>query len=148
VRHGMTRNNLFIGTAGDFAFDCTAPMVDCDFDYDGFGGGPFRFFLRWNGTRYATLDEVRKRAPVFTHAVLVKSATVFASGAQAPGDVKAQSAPADLRLASSSAAVDAGAELPGLNDGFHAKQPDLGAYEMGDPLPHYGPRVPVGPVRP
>jgi len=146
VRHCVTRNNLFIGTAGDYAFDCTAPMVDCDFDYDGFGGGPFRLFLRWNSTRYATLDEVRKRALVFKHAVLVDAATAFASGALPPGDVdKPRSTRIDFRPASGSAAVDAGAVLPGLNDGFHGRRPDLGAYELGDPLPHYGPRVPDGP---
>jgi hypothetical protein len=124
-------------------------MVDCDFDYDGFGGGPFRLFLRWNSTRYATLDEVRKRAPVYQHAVLVNAATAFASGALPPADVeKPQSTSIDLRLAKGSAAVDSGAVLPGLNDGFRARRPDLGAYELGDPLPQYGPRVPVGPWRP
>jgi hypothetical protein len=30
--------------------------------------------------------------------------------------------------------------LAGLSDGYHGKAPDLGAYELGDPLPHYGPR--------
>ncbi len=145
VRHCMTRNNLFIGTAGDYAFDSTAPMVDCDFDFDGFGGGPFRLFLRWNGTRYATLDEVRKRAPVLKHAVLVDGARAFASGALPPDDVaKGESVPADLRLAPGSTAIDAGAVLPGLNDGFRARRPDLGAYELDDPLPHYGPRTPAG----
>jgi hypothetical protein len=149
VRHCLSRNNLFIGTAGDYAFDCTAPMVDCDFDFDGFGGGPFRLFLRWNRTRYATLEEVHKRAPVFKHAVLVDAASVFASGARPPLDVdKPRATPSDLRLASGSSAVDGGAVLPGLNDGFRARRPDLGAYELGDPLPHYGPRVPVGIGRP
>jgi len=149
VRHCLSRNNLFIGTAGDYAFDCTAPMVDCDFDYDGFGGGPFRQFLRWNRTRYATLEEVHKRAPVYKHAVLVDAALAFASGVLPPLDVdKPRSTPSDLRLASGSSAVDAGAVLPGLNEGFRARRPDLGAYELGDPLPHYGPRVPVGIGRP
>ncbi len=46
VRHCLMRNNLFVGTAADYAWDTTAPMVDCDFDYEGFGGGPFRLFLR------------------------------------------------------------------------------------------------------
>ncbi len=149
VRHCVSRNNLFIGTAGDYAFDSTAPMVDCDFDYDGFGGGPFRLFLRWNGTRYRTLDEVRAQAPAYQHAVQVDAATVFASGARPPADVdKAQPISVDLRLAKGSTAVDSGEVLPGLNDGFRGRRPDLGAYELGDALPHYGPRVPVGPWRP
>jgi hypothetical protein len=46
----------------------------------------------------------------------------------------------DLRLTEGSAAVDAGAVLFNVNDGFKGKAPDLGAYELGDALPHYGPR--------
>ena len=37
-------------------------------------------------------------------------------------------------------AVDAGVALANINDGFAASAPDLGAYEVGAPLPHYGPR--------
>lgn len=142
VRHCVSRNNLFVGTSGDFAFDCTAPMVDCDFDYDGYAGGPFRTFLRWNSVRYAALDEVRSKAPVLRHAVLVDAARAFASGALPPARLeKAVANPVDLRLAPGSEAVDAGQVLPGLNDGYHGRLPDLGAYEQGEPLPHYGPRT-------
>ena len=38
-------------------------------------------------------------------------------------------------------AVDAGLLLPTINDDFTGKAPDLGAYEIGRPVPHYGPRV-------
>ena len=37
-------------------------------------------------------------------------------------------------------AIDAGAVLPNVNDGYHGDGPDLGAYELGSELPHYGPR--------
>ena len=37
--------------------------------------------------------------------------------------------------------TDAGKVLPGFNDGYAGKAPDLGAYELGVELPHYGPRV-------
>lgn len=46
----------------------------------------------------------------------------------------------DFRLRSGSAAIDAGVRIPGINDGFLGGAPDLGAYEVGDSLPHYGPR--------
>jgi hypothetical protein len=46
----------------------------------------------------------------------------------------------DLRLREGSAAVDAGIVLPNINDGFKGKAPDLGAYELGEQPPHYGPR--------
>ena len=46
----------------------------------------------------------------------------------------------DLRLREGSAPVDAGVELPGITDGLRGRPPDLGAYEVGAPPIHYGPR--------
>jgi hypothetical protein len=46
----------------------------------------------------------------------------------------------DFRLKPGSAAVDKGAPLPGVTDRFNGKAPDLGALELGQPMPHYGPR--------
>ncbi|MBI4600831.1 MAG: hypothetical protein HY721_02615 [Planctomycetes bacterium] len=37
-------------------------------------------------------------------------------------------------------AVDAGVVLPGFSEGHTGLAPDLGACELGSPLPHYGPR--------
>ena len=45
-----------------------------------------------------------------------------------------------FRLAPNGKAVDAGVRIPNVNDGFSGAAPDLGAYEVGKPLPHYGPR--------
>jgi hypothetical protein len=38
------------------------------------------------------------------------------------------------------APADAGLALPGVTDGFNGRAPDLGAYEFGAEIPHYGPR--------
>lgn len=46
----------------------------------------------------------------------------------------------DFSLRKGSAAVDAGQRLPGVNDDFTGKAPDLGALELGLAPPHYGPR--------
>ena len=46
----------------------------------------------------------------------------------------------DFRLMPGSVAIDRGAILPNITDGFSGKAPDLGALESGQPLPHYGPR--------
>ena len=46
----------------------------------------------------------------------------------------------NLTLAPGSAAIDAGTVIPNVTDGFTGKAPDLGAYEFGQPVPHYGPR--------
>lgn len=136
------RNNLFIGTAASYAFINDAPMEQCDFDYDGFGGGPYVNFLKWNGVRYPTPEAVRARAPVYRHIVRVNPQTVFADGTQPPDDLTKQFVPTahDLRLGGGSEAIDAGDLLPGINDGYAGNAPDLGAYEYGSSLPHYGPR--------
>ena len=46
----------------------------------------------------------------------------------------------DFRLKQNAVAVDAGCILPNVNDGFSGKAPDLGALEVGQPMPVYGPR--------
>ncbi len=46
----------------------------------------------------------------------------------------------NFRLKAGSKAVDAGVLLPTINDDFAGKAPDLGALELNQPEPHYGPR--------
>jgi hypothetical protein len=48
----------------------------------------------------------------------------------------------DLRLKDDAPVVDAGVVLPNINDDYTGKAPDIGPYEVGKPLPHYGPRQP------
>ena len=116
VRHCLSRNNLYAGTQAHYGMDFTACMMDCDFDYDGFAGGPYEIFLRWNGIRYGTLEEVKQRAPVLKHAVLLDARTLFASSAMPPTDVaRSHDTSIDLRLSSRSKAVDAGQALSGWN---------------------------------
>jgi hypothetical protein len=137
----ISRNNLYIGTEGEYAMRVETPNTNCDFDYDGFGGGPYDNFLKWNGVRYSTMEEARRNAPIYQNAVQVDAATVFASGAQAPDDLDTTYPnDVDLRLSSESDAVNAGELLPGINDDHTGTAPDLGAHEVGAPLPHYGPR--------
>ena len=51
-----------------------------------------------------------------------------------------QSRRLDFRLKPGSPALDRGMVLPNITDGFTGQAPDLGALEVGQPLPHYGPR--------
>ncbi len=141
VTHAFSRNNLFVGGAGRYAMDFSPPMVDCDFDYDGFAGGPFERFGRWNGRVYESCDDFREQSGIERHAVLLASSP-FATGVEAPQDHRRQFPLGvnDLRLAASSEVIDAGALLPNVNDGHLGDAPDLGAYELGMALPHYGPR--------
>ena len=46
----------------------------------------------------------------------------------------------DFSLKPGSAAIDRGVVLPNVTDGFTGAAPDLGALELGQVQPHYGPR--------
>jgi hypothetical protein len=76
-----------------------------------------------------------------THSVLVDY-DVFVKVTPPGPDPRTLYKPADFdfELRSGSAAVDAGVRLKGVNDDFTGRAPDLGAYELGRPAPHYGPR--------
>ncbi len=141
VSNCVYRNNLFLGTTANYAYESTAGMQACDFDFDGFGGR-WNLFLKWNGIRYGTMQDAAERAPVYRHALRVNTDTAFHSGIKPPDSVKRQFATEtnDLRLSANSEAVDAGVVLANVNDGHQGIAPDLGAYELGRPLPHYGPR--------
>lgn len=47
----------------------------------------------------------------------------------------------DFRLKPNSAPVDKGKVIPNVTDGYTGAAPDLGALEVGLPVPHYGPRT-------
>ena len=57
-----------------------------------------------------------------------------------PGPAPVPIPPQNMTLKAPCAALDAGAILPNINDGFVGTAPDLGAYELGRPVPTYGPR--------
>ncbi len=141
VSRCIYRNNLFVGTSGNYAYETTAPMRGCEFDYDAFAG-QWKTFLKWNRVRYRTLEDVKARAPVYRHALALRPEGLFASGIRPPDDPKKSYPPSlnDLRPAPDSGVVDRGVPLPNINDGFEGKAPDIGAYEAGQPLPRYGPR--------
>jgi hypothetical protein len=46
----------------------------------------------------------------------------------------------DFRLKPGSAPVDKGVMIPNVTDAYTRTAPDLGALEVGSPVPHYGPR--------
>lgn len=142
VRNCLFRNNLFVGTEARYACEFSPSMKGCNFDYDGIGGGPWTFLLKWNGRRYKTIEDIRARAPVYRHAVVVDPARAFARGVRQPKDVARNYDVSfnDLRLKDGTEAIDAGVVLPNVNEDFRGEAPDLGAYGLGDELPRYGPR--------
>jgi hypothetical protein len=91
---------------------------------------------------YATFDEFRRATGQERHGILVDY-DVFRNVRRPDPDRPHAVYPigdTDFRLRSGSAPVDAGVLLPNVNDDYVGRAPDLGALELGRPVPHYGPR--------
>ena len=145
VTNLWTRNNLFLCRKGTGLNVGTPNMKNCNFDSDGYGG--YGRFARWNARyHYKTIQAAKKAGKIYSAigAVQIDPGTCFASGLMPPADrnktYKGQEI--DARLAEKSDAIDRGVVLPGFNDGYAGKAPDLGCFEYGTPLPRYGPRAP------
>jgi hypothetical protein len=91
---------------------------------------------------FATLAELREATGQEAHGIEVDF-DIFES--MKPPDLARRyhvyhSMDLNFRLKSGSKAVDAGVVLPTINDKFSGRAPDLGALEVGQEEPHYGPR--------
>ena len=64
-------------------------------------------------------------------------------GTRPPPDYTSTEVAQDVTLSAGSPAVDSAMAIPGINDDYLGSGPDLGAWELGCPIPIYGPR-PVG----
>jgi hypothetical protein len=91
--------------------------------------------------RFKTLKEFSDATAQDKHSVLIDY-DAFVKVAPPGPDPRTLYKPADFdfQLRPGSVAVDAGIRLPGINDDFTGRAPDLGALEVGRPVPHYGPR--------
>ena len=97
--------------------------------------------------RYETLAEFAAGTGQDKHSVMVDFDSFVKASPVDRQDIQRLYSPEDydFQLKPGTAAIDAGTSLPTITDGFTGKAPDLGAYEMGKPIPHYGPRsVPPG----
>ena len=92
--------------------------------------------------KFKTLQEFSEATGQDRHSVIVDYDVFQKVTPPDPDDPRILYKPADFdfQLRPGSVAVDAGVRLPNVNDGFTGKAPDLGAYEVGQPVPHYGPR--------
>ena len=157
------RNNLFLGTDAAAGISVMGgPTAYSSYDYNGYRpnrGAAAQY--TWLGPKPGVrvdYDVEPKSAPRFSTLAELSAATgqethgleidydIFESlqppvapDSSRPGRPY-DAVDLDFRLKPNSKAVDAGVRLPTVNDGFAGKAPDLGAYEVGQPEPVYGPR--------
>jgi hypothetical protein len=157
------RNNLFLGTDAPVGISVMGgPTAYSSYDYNGYrpnrgAAAQYTWLGPTPGVR-VDYDIEPKNAPRFASLAELTAATgQEAHGLEIDYDIFERLQPPaapdssrpgtpynavdlDFRLRPNSRAVDAGVKLPTVNDGFSGKAPDLGAYEVGQPLPIYGPR--------
>jgi hypothetical protein len=153
------RNNLILGQgAAQEVFSVDTATNYSSSDYNGFRPNPgaevsfiwkspdFGKAADFTGKRverrFRTLAEYSAATGHDVHSVLLDYdifENVPALTTEDPGRLH-DARDLDFRLRAGSKAVDAGIILPNVNDGYHGRLPDLGAYERGAPVPHYGPR--------
>jgi MYXO-CTERM domain-containing protein len=134
------QNNIYFGPASPDSgktADWSGGIDNATIDYNGwFPEGTFDFGSAGQWSSFSAMQS----AGVFeSHGVLLTAGT-FESGLTAPASYTTAVTSVDVTLASGSAAVDKGLELPGITDGFQGAAPDLGALERGCPIPIYGVR--------
>jgi hypothetical protein len=153
------RNNLILGRSEApelFTVDTTTnystsdyngfrPNEDAEFSFQWISP-PFQVLADYTGKRetrnFKTLQAFSEATGQDRHSVLVDYDVFQKVAAPDPSNPRKLYKPADFdfRLRAGSKAVDAGVRLPNVNDDATGRAPDLGAYETGQPVPHYGPR--------
>jgi hypothetical protein len=140
-------NNLFVGPEAlrdARSVDWRAGLNQGFFDYNGyFPDGQFMLgTMAGVDQLFGDFAQMQASGTVEPNGTLLLG-PIFAAGFVGPVDEQLRYTPPSFTLASTSDAVDRAGRLPGVNDGFIGSAPDLGALELGCPVPSYGPR-PVG----
>jgi hypothetical protein len=137
----FVRNNLWVSVTGGRIWDFGSTVKDwrTDFNYDGFDWGTSTTPFRYAGTLFPGLSAFASSSGLETNGRQINHATCFATF-NVPGPAPVTIPPQHMTLNAGCNAVDAGVILPNINDGFAGSAPDLGAYELGQLPPAYGPR--------
>jgi hypothetical protein len=147
-RNALFRNNLFLGTSYAFEFVTVASDGYRDFDFNAWGttraGTSGEPHFKWNDVRYDALADLQSSTlDVEDNGIEAGFGDVETAVLPASWDIAVDPTTQDLRLSTGVEEIDAGTALGNLNDGFALSgAPDIGAFEAGQPLPSYGPRLP------
>jgi len=111
----VSRNNIYSGS--DYAVRNVNTANPVNFDYDNLTTRSTQRFARWGGVEYPSLLELQGGTNQFANSVSENAAFV-------------DPAAADYTLRPSSALVDAGTLIAGINDDYAGSAPDIGAFEL------------------
>lgn len=146
--NGHFRNNLFIGRNAKQGVMRWVNVTDAySSDYNGYRPNPgateqYRWEAPGRSANFPTLAAMSAATGQERHGVELDADIFEKMILPDPATRHKVYHAMDLsfRLKPRGKAVDAGDRIPTVNDGFAGGAPDLGALEVGQPEPHYGPR--------
>lgn len=154
--HTEYLNNLFMAPPakgfrrGGPGFRMRFSTPDCRMDYNAHRVAPaeeavFEISNRAGKSgKASSLDELARQTGQCAHSLTVPDYRIFRDTPNEPFGPRGSlfyPKDFDFRLTPGAPVVDAGVVIPNVNDDYTGKGPDLGAYELGKPLPIYGPRT-------
>ncbi len=143
--NGRLRNNALFGNRYAFELSSVSPSGFRDFDYNGWsttrtGSDPW---FKWENMRYTRLGDLPPG--VEDHGVELALSDLMNASLPVATSIAVDPDSVDLRPKAGSPLVNAGQVLPNINDLWVSDgQPDLGVYELGQPLTTYGPGSGLG----
>ncbi len=140
--HFQSNNNLWVSVTDRYVWE---NMVGGSagwrtaLDYDGFDWADSTYAFKWGAeNRYTSLEAFQSATGLQPHGLHIRRQDCFAVfdiPAAPPASMPFQY----MTLKEGCNAVDSGTVLAGINEDFRGSAPDLGPYELGAPLPRYGP---------
>lgn len=152
ARHVFLRNNLFAGgwINGNQDWNCLHSLhgIKLNWDHDAvLRNASARLIELFAPARnapvgkvhYANMTELFEDTGLEEHGIEITWADFTSIKSRPTGDAVVRPDAWSVMLAPHSAAVDGGEVLPNISDSFEGQAPDIGAWETGRPMPHYGP---------
>ncbi len=143
LRNFKSNNNLWISIQDRYVWENGVDGRNnwkTDLDYDGFDWGNYTYAFKWgNNVRLTDLTAFQDLTGQQSHGIPIDHNSCF-NQFNIPSPPPTPIALQHLTLDPGCQAVDAGLLLANINNGFLGTAPDLGALEVGQNLPHYGPR--------
>lgn len=145
--YGTGKNNIMVTMVPPepsygrhfWAFKNAIPDWRSDFDHNAYDFEQNLTPFYYQGITYAGLDSYRSASGFDMNSIEIEKESCFENidySGPSPIQVPFQ----HLSLKTGCAAIDRGVVLPNINDDYLGSSPDMGAYESGAELPHYGPR--------
>jgi hypothetical protein len=133
-------NGFRANPGAPYGFQWNSPPMGVAADYNSRGHN-----AKTETRRFASLEEYSKATGQDQHSMLIDYDSFVHVPKLDGHDVRNvqklyKATDFDFRLKPESPAADRGVILPNVTDGFTGKAPDLGALELGQETPHYGPR--------